>query len=120
HDAIPVAKYSNALGLETIVVDARAAYNNEENFPGSTRIIAREHEFKEKVTINERTYIIVMNHHIEKDQQTLKFILQSVAPYVGVLGPRSRRERMLNNLKEEGITFTHEELEKMYSPVGLD
>lgn len=120
HDAIPVAKYSNALGLQTTVVDARPAFNSEENFPGTNRIIARENELEEKVMIDERTYVVVMNHHIKKDQDTLKFVLKSDASYVGVLGPRSRRVRMLEELQDEGVTFTEKELQKMHSPIGLD
>src|SRR5699024_9204886 len=71
-------------------------------------------------TITDKTYVIVMNHHIEKDEQTLGFVLSSASPYVGVLGPRSRRERMLERLKEEGVVFSEESLQKMHSPIGLD
>lgn len=120
HDAIPVATYSNALGLNTTVVDARPHYNSEKNFPNTKRIIVRDTDFEEKLTISENTYVIVMNHHIDKDKQTLKFVLNSPAAYVGVLGPLSRRNRMLDALQKEGVTITAKELQKMYSPIGLD
>lgn len=120
HDAVPMAAFSVASGFHTTVVDVRTGYNQEERFPGTERIIARPEHFAEKVTITDRTYVIVMNHHIEKDEQTLKFVLQSDSPYVGVLGPRSRRERMLERLEEEGVTFSADAYQKMYSPIGLD
>lgn len=120
HDAVPMASFSVASGFRTKVVDIRTAYNQEERFPGTERIIARPEHFVEKVTITDRTYVIIMNHHIEKDEQTLRFALSSASPYVGVLGPRSRRERMLERLQEDGITFPSSALEKMYSPIGLD
>lgn len=120
HDAIPVAKYAVSLGFNTSIIDQRDAYNNEERFPGTNRILARPDEFAEKVKINGRTYIVVMNHHIEKDQETLKFVLPSPAAYVGVLGPRSRRMRMLRALEAEGVTFASEMLKRMHSPIGLD
>lgn len=120
HDAIPVAQFSTSLGYRTVVVDARTGYNTEELFPGTERILARTEHFEEKIKISNRTYIIVMNHHLEKDQETLQFVLNSEARYVGVLGPRSRRQRMIENLRADGVEFTEEQLKKMHSPVGLD
>lgn len=120
HDAIPVANYSVSLGLKTTIVDARSFYNSEERFPETTRIIANEDQFQDRVKIGNRTYIIVMNHHLEKDQETLKFVLNSSTPYIGLLGPRSRRVRMLEGLKERGVVFSDHQLERLYSPIGLD
>lgn len=120
HDAIPVAKYSVSLGYRTTVVDARESYNNEVHFPNVERIIARSEACPHYVPVTNRTYMIIMNHHIEKDRDTLMFALQSSAPYIGVLGPRSRCNRMLEQLKAEGVVFANDQLEKMRNPVGLD
>lgn len=120
HDAIPVAKYAASLGFKTTVVDEREFLNTEERFPNSVRLLVKTSEFSEKITISRRTYLVIMNHHIERDQETLKFVLRSNSPYIGVLGPRSRRLKMINALKEEGIFFEPHELDKMYSPIGLD
>lgn len=120
HDAIPVAGYSRTLGFHTTVVDARKGFNNEKDFPGAERIIVQPENYHKEVTITKNTYIIVMNHHIVKDCMALKYALESDAPYVGVLGPRSRREKMLNQLYEENTVFTELELAKIYNPVGLD
>ncbi|KAB2334845.1 hypothetical protein F7731_13885 [Cytobacillus depressus] len=120
HDAIPVAKSAVSLGFKTTVVDQREFYNSEERFPGTNRLIVKTSEFEGKIKIGHRTYIVVMNHHIERDQETLKFVLRSSSPYIGVLGPRSRRMRMLKALEEEGVIFVENELDRMYSPIGLD
>lgn len=120
HDAIPVAKYAVSLGFNTTVVDQRESYNSKERFPNAQRLIVRTCDFHEKIKIGYRTYIIVMNHHIERDIETLKFVLPSVSPYIGVLGPRSRRIRMLDAIKAEGILFNDYELKRMHSPIGLD
>jgi xanthine/CO dehydrogenase XdhC/CoxF family maturation factor len=120
HDAIPVANYSVSLGLKTTIVDSRSFYNSEERFPGTHRIVTSEETFQDKLTIGNRTHIIVMNHHLEKDQETLKFVLNSSSPYVGLLGPRSRRMRMLDGLKESGVVFSEQQLARLYSPIGLD
>lgn len=120
HDAVPLAKYAVSLGFKTTVVDQREAYNSEERFPHTERLIISTSEFQEKITIGKRTYIIVMNHHIERDIETLKFVLPSKSPYIGVLGPRKRRIKMLDTIKNEGISYDDRELNRMYSPIGLN
>ena len=41
-------------------------------------------------------------------------------PYIGVLGPKKKLERMLFDVENEGIEITDERIEKIYGPVGLD
>lgn len=120
HDAVPVANYAVSLGWKTVVVDPRPYYNSEERFPGAKRILVDTAKFENEVKISDHTYVIVMNHHIERDRETLKFVMSSPAPYIGVLGPRKRRIRMLEAIQEEGIHFTEEQLQRMHSPIGLD
>lgn len=120
HDAIPVARFSVLLGFRTTVVDQRDLYNTEERFPGANRIIVRTNEYKEKVLIKDNSYIIIMNHHLKRDQDALKFVLNSSAPYIGVLGPLSRRNRILDGLRSEGMIITECQLEHLYNPIGLD
>lgn len=120
HDAIPLANISRTLGWETTVIDPRPAYNDDGRFPGANRILVHPSSFHKEVSIGRRTYVVVMNHHLERDQETLKFVLPSNTPYVGVLGPRSRRIRMLEAIEKEGTVFPPLCMERMYSPVGLD
>jgi xanthine dehydrogenase accessory factor len=120
HDADPLAKFAVQLGFKTTVVDPRPAYATEERFPGAVIILADAGSWEERVIIGRRTYVVVMNHHLERDQAAIRLALNSPAPYVGVLGPRSRRQRMLETLEKEGVTFGEEQLARMFNPVGLD
>jgi xanthine/CO dehydrogenase XdhC/CoxF family maturation factor len=47
-------------------------------------------------------------------------LLQKNVSYIGMLGPKKKRERILNELKDEGISFTGQQLSVLHSPVGLD
>ena len=42
------------------------------------------------VPLRAGSFVLVMNHHLERDQESLRFALDSDAAYIGVLGPRSR------------------------------
>ena len=41
-------------------------------------------------------------------------------PYIGVLGPRKRTQKMLDELAQEGLSFDEAQLSRLYAPVGLD
>ncbi|MCM3570367.1 XdhC family protein [Neobacillus mesonae] len=116
HDSVPLAKTSAILGFETTVIDPRPAYNTKERFPFANLLSAAS----KQVNIDSQTYIVIMNHHLERDAEALAYALKSEAAYVGVLGPRIRTQRLLGHLKNEGIVFTPEQLKKLFSPVGLD
>ncbi|WP_017755086.1 XdhC family protein [Calidifontibacillus oryziterrae] len=120
HDAIPVAQYGNHLGFDITVIDPRPAYNTSEHFPSATRLLLSPEHNGNLNFIDSRTYIVIMNHHFERDIETLAFSLQSDAPYVGLLGPIKRREKILAYLQEDGFTLTTEHLNKLFNPIGLD
>ena len=70
--------------------------------------------------ITPRSFVVVMNHHLERDKGSLGFALKSDAPYIGVLGPRSRFEEMVETLVEEGLEPTEAQQDRVHNPVGLD
>jgi xanthine/CO dehydrogenase XdhC/CoxF family maturation factor len=63
-----------------------------------------------------------MSHNYSHDLELLKFLLASPARYIGVMGPRKRTERMLNDLASNTDKYRVEEtdLVRLYSPAGLD
>src|SRR4029453_11494516 len=74
----------------------------------------------EQIIIDERTVFLLMTHNYNYDMAMLKQLLQKNVIYIGMLGPKKKRERMLKELKEEGLIFTEQQLSVLHSPVGLD
>jgi xanthine dehydrogenase accessory factor len=120
HDAIPLVAQAQALGLRARVVDARPAYATPARFPGAEIVLAHPQEFPQRLRLSRHSYVVIMNHHLQRDQACLAFALDSPAPYIGVLGPRSRFERLLEGLAREGRPVGPQELGRVHSPVGLD
>jgi xanthine/CO dehydrogenase XdhC/CoxF family maturation factor len=50
----------------------------------------------------------------------LRELLQRPLAYVGLLGPRKRAEKILDDLGATGLTVTAEQRERLNAPVGLD
>lgn len=121
NDAIPMTDMAAVLGWDITVVDGRANYATEGRFPRAGKIIVSKPDgFFEKFTVDERTAVILMTHNYNYDLAMLRNLVTLQIPYIGLLGPRKRTDRMLAELKEAGITVTEEQLNHIYGPVGLD
>jgi xanthine/CO dehydrogenase XdhC/CoxF family maturation factor len=63
-----------------------------------------------------RSAAIVKSHNYGRDFAALRQLLQLELPYVGLLGPRKRRDQLLNALLDSGISIDAE----LFAPAGLD
>ena len=70
--------------------------------------------------LEENTAIILMSHSLETDKKNLLKIKDSHVKYIGMLGPKVRAEKIINELNKEGHIFKEELLKTIYAPVGLD
>ena len=61
-----------------------------------------------------------MSHNYEYDRDVLKKLLNSDTPYIGILGPRKRFDKMRDEFEKTGIQLSTEQLSKIHSPIGLD
>jgi len=120
-DAIPVTETAKNLGWRVTIVDHRAAFASKERFPNADEIIlTRPENFEGNLPVDENTVAVVMSHNYEHDKKTLRFLLNSKASYIGALGPKRRTDNILREWSEASETFSDEQLNKLYAPIGLD
>ncbi len=102
-DAVPLARFADELGWETIVLDARPTAAAQERFAGLARVApVGPRDFATAVTIDTYTAAVVLTHNYLDDLAWLAALLPSAAPYVGLLGPATRRDRLLADLADAG------------------
>ena len=118
-DAAPLVREARELGFAVTVVDVREAFLTAERFPGATLVPAHFSRFAETVPLDARTFVVIMNHHLERDERSLSFALASEARYIGVLGPRPRYLTLMERMRAKGIAFDAASLSRVRSPVGL-
>ena len=118
HDAAPVAQLAWTLGFAVTVVDVRETFLTKERFGSATRVCAHFSRFAEHVALGPGSFSLIMNHHVERDQESLRFSLESEAAYIGVLGPRSRYDKLLAGLAEQGYVPDPTRAARVRSPVG--
>jgi xanthine dehydrogenase accessory factor len=121
HDAVPLVRSAAGLGWQVEVVDDRDAFLDPARFPGATRFVKAEPiEAAREAVVDERTHVLVMSHNFLRDKDYLRSFLGSPAPYIGMLGPRARLERLLAALRREGFEPDPQDLAVVHGPAGLD
>lgn len=113
-DARPLVAFSAAAGFRVWVVDHRTAYLTPERFPGARKLLPlRPEEGAAGLPGDGDTYAVVMTHSLKRDTDWVRTLVATNAPYVGVLGPRARTAKILEEL---GV----DRGERVFGPVGLD
>ena len=98
-DAMPLAAYAAGVGFRVLVADHRAAYLSEERFPEArARFLRRPEEDLGDLPKGAETYAVVMTHSLEHDREWARRLLATDIPYVGLLGPRARTEKILSDV----------------------
>ncbi|MGG1291946.1 XdhC family protein [Bacillus smithii] len=116
HDAIPLADFGIKLGFKTTIVDPRPAFLTKNRFPGANMILADANSIPEKVKVNSRSCVVIMNHHLERDIHVLKHMLDANPFYIGILGPRSRGNKIFESLNiSNAKKYGH-----IFNPIGLN
>ncbi|MFC6998860.1 XdhC family protein [Rufibacter roseus] len=121
NDVMPLVNMAALLGWETTVVDGRANYATAERFPMANRVlVAKPPQVLPQVMVDDHTVFLLLTHNYNYDLAILRQVLPLPLPYVGVLGPKKKLTRMLEELQDEGIEMTEEMLQKVFGPTGLD
>lgn len=116
-DARPVATLASFLGWNVTVVDHRSSYLDAARFPPGTQLVeSRAADLADAVDIDAFAAVVVMSHHLESDLHYLRALARGRVPYVGLLGPAARRERLLGDLGADAATLRP----RLRAPVGLD
>ena len=120
-DAVPLARLAGELGWETIVLDTRPTAAAAARFAGLARFTAvAPRELATEVAIDPWTAAVVLTHNYLDDLAWLAALLPTAAPYVGLLGPVARRDRLLADLAQQGLVLDEPMRSRLHSPAGLD
>ncbi|WP_426293264.1 XdhC family protein [Dyadobacter endophyticus] len=122
NDTIPLTEMASVLGWNVTVVDGRTGHATRQRFPKAGKVlVTRAEDVLKHVTVDERTFVLLMTHNYNYDLALLKQLLNvDACQYVGALGPKKKLERMYAELESDGMVITDEQKAKVFGPVGLD
>ena len=119
-DAMPLAAGASQIGYRVTVVDHRPAYLSRERFPDVERIDRRPDDGLEGLPLGRQTHVVAMTHSFAHDREWVRRLLRTDVPYIGLLGPRSRRDEMLARIDATGGPVGATGTDRLFAPVGLD
>jgi xanthine dehydrogenase accessory factor len=119
HDAISLVRGAAFLGWNVTVVDDRPGLLTPERFPEAGELVAvdRPDEAARSGRADRLTYVVVMTHTFLRDKEYVRSFASSVVPYLAVLGPAARTQRLLTEHGEEGCSL---DANRLHAPAGLD
>lgn len=116
-DAVPVTRLAAILGWGVTVADHRPAYLQPERFADAGELLHCHPEtLCTTVDMSRFSALVLMTHNFEYDARYLKAIAGGSIPYIGLLGPAQRRDRLLDELGVLAVNIH----DRVFGPVGLD
>lgn len=120
-DARPVSELAKSLGWNVAVTDECVAHIAPIFFPSADKLSLCQREFIDRdFDITPYTACVLMSHNYEYDRDVLKKLIKTETPYIGILGPRKRFDKMLVEFSQQDIHLTDTDFQRIHSPIGLD
>ncbi|HYM94537.1 MAG TPA: XdhC/CoxI family protein [Chitinophagaceae bacterium] len=121
NDAIPMMQIADSIGWEVRVVDGRITHAKPERFVSACQVlVSKPEKVLEQILIDEQSVFVLMTHNYNYDLAMLKELLQRKVTYIGMLGPKKKLDRMLEELQSRGMKLSQQQLNTIYGPVGLE
>lgn len=120
HDAVQLCKYASSTGWEVDIVAPPDDPKSIENFPGASNYLGiNEGEFGQ-IDFDSQTALMFMTHSYVKDLKYLLAIVNKEVPYIGLLGPSKRREKLINEMLERNEDISDEFFDRLHGPAGIN
>jgi len=119
HIALSLHHIAHILSYDVVVFEDREEYCNSDRFKVATELIMGDiKENLEKYPINNHCSIVIVTRGHVHDEIALKTVLTTQANYIGMIGSKTKINRLMQKLIDEG--YSKKILDKVYSPIGID
>jgi len=119
-DARPVSRLAQSLGWNVQITDECVAHLAPVFFPDAKLSLCQREFVDRDFEITPYTACVLMSHNYEYDRDVLRKLIKTEAPYIGILGPRKRFDKMQEEFQLEQIALTETDFERIHSPIGID
>ena len=120
NDAQPLVRLAASLGWHITVADGRPHLATAARFPEAAAVrVVPVAELATQVP-DPLAYHVLLSHNYAYDLAALQTLLHSPAPYIGLLGPRLKAQRLLDELDTFPAAQVQQLRARLHSPIGLD
>lgn len=117
-DTIPLARLAREIGFQPILIAPTLHIPRE--VPAMVAKIFAPEEPVATLGIDDFSAVVLMSHDLAKDTFQLPRFLATDIPFIGILGPKVRTEKILTELEKQGFPVTAAQKRRIHAPVGLD
>lgn len=116
-DVAPLVDLAARLDWKVTLVDHRPAYAVPARFPAAERVVLASSAAELARALDPRPFdaVVVMTHHFPSDLAYLRVLAATRIPYVGLMGPVARREKLLTELGAAADALRP----RLHAPIGL-
>lgn len=121
YDSVTLANVADQTGILTyLIVKETFIHHLSKNVKVA---FMKPEAMQQNIRFDDQTAIVIMSHSLSKDLSYLVELVKVPSAYLGVLGPKSRKEIILNdfmNYSESLFLEYQDKLETLHGPIGLD
>lgn len=119
HVGLALSEMMRFLDFYVHIIDDRENLNTMQQ----NRFAHRKHhvsydEISDFIPEGNNIYVVIMTHKHLSDKKALKALIRKNINYLGFMGSKTKVKKIFEQLQNEG--FTKKELQKIYSPIGID
>lgn len=119
HCGYPLARLAHLAGFRYTVIEDRSEFAQPERFPDARDILFGDMEkTASHLKLGAMDYVAIVTRNHELDYQTLRQVIKQPAAYIGLIGSKSKKSRIIKRLEQDGIS--KKDIARIYSPIGLD
>lgn len=120
HVGKALAELGKWAGYRVVLSDDREAFCNPDYAPGlDAYVVCKPGEIVDQTTINGQTFIAAVTRGLPVDINLLPALLETQAPYIGLIGSRRRWALTIKALEEEH-QIDKGTLARVRAPIGLE
>ena len=118
HVGKSVAHLAKWLGFRVVISDDRDALCTPEMTPGGDEYLPVEmSKLPEHLEIDSQTYLVLVTRGVDVDAAGLPALLETEAPYIGLIGSKKRWEHTQEKLRDAGVA--EQSIQRIKSPIGF-
>ncbi len=117
YDVYPLSRLAKEIGWKVTIMSNPLKINSSVS-ESIDQVLAHD-EFN-KIPIDNFTAMLLMAHDYKTDKINLLKALTTKVPYIGMLGPKVRAEKIFEELANDGKIISDEDMKRIYAPAGLD
>jgi xanthine dehydrogenase accessory factor len=117
-DALPVVQQAKSLGWKVTVAGKKTAVGAATRLRELADAFLTAEEALE--IVNNESLVVVMSHNFLGDLAVLEGLAHRSVRYIGLLGPKARREKLMSELERNKAGWDRKQMECLHAPAGLD